>query len=161
VRPTLRRVAAWLAGAWAGLIAAIGFVVAPLLFATLARADAGRVAARLFALDATIGVCVGALLLLLAFQLARQAAERGASRFSTDMLLVLGALFCIIAGHYAIEPMMAARLRGEGGPSFAVLHGVASAFFLVKFLVVAVLAWRLTAAPAPAVSPATTAAPTS
>ena len=47
--PALRRVAAWLAGAWAGLIAAIGFVVAPMLFATLPRKDAGRVAARLFA----------------------------------------------------------------------------------------------------------------
>jgi hypothetical protein len=158
----LRRVAAWLAGAWAGLIAAIGFVVAPLVFATLPRADAGRVAARLFALDATIGVCAGALLLLLAFQLARQAAEHGASRFSTDMLLVLVALFCIIAGHYAIQPMMEARLRGEGGSSFAVLHGVASAFFLVKFLAVAVLAWRLTGAPSGRASHRpTTAGPTS
>jgi hypothetical protein len=49
VRPTLRRVAAWLAGAWAGLIGAISFVAAPILFAVLPRADAGRVAARLFA----------------------------------------------------------------------------------------------------------------
>jgi len=159
VRPTLRRVAAWLAGAWAGLIAAIGVVVAPIVFATLPRADAGRVAARLFAADATIGICAGALLLLFTFQLARRAAEQGASRFSTDMLLVLGALFCIIAGHYAIEPLMTARMRGEVGPSFAVLHGVASAFFLVKFLVVAALAWRLTGAPVRDV--ATPAAPTS
>jgi len=159
VRPTLRRVAAWLAGAWAGLIGAIGVVVAPILFATLPRADAGRVAARLFGVDATIGICAGALLLLLTFQLARRAAEQGASRFSTDMLLVLGALFCIIAGYYAIEPVMAARLRGQAGPSFAVLHGVASAFFLVKFLVVAALAWRLTGAPVRDL--ATPAAPTS
>ena len=145
--PTLRRVAAWLAGTWAGLIAAIGFVAAPILFATLPRAEAGRVAARLFAVDATIGVCAGALLLLLAFQMARRAAEEGASRFSTEMLLVLGALFCIIAGHYALQPMMEALSRGESGPSFAVLHGVASAFFAVKFAVVATLAWRLTGAP--------------
>ena len=158
--PTLRRVAAWLAGAWAGLIAAIGFVAAPLLFATLPRADAGRVAARLFAVDATIGVCAGALLLLLAFQLARRAAEQGASRFSTDMLLVLAALFCIVAGHYAVQPMMEPPLRGDNGPSFAVLHGVASAFFLVKFLAVAVVAWRLTGAPS-ARDQATTAGPTS
>jgi hypothetical protein len=43
--------------------------------------------------------------------------------------------------------MIESARRGEGGPSFAVLHGVASAFFLVKFLAVAVLAWRLTRAP--------------
>ena len=162
MRPTLRRVAAWLAGAWGGLIGAIGFVAAPIVFATLPRADAGRVAARLFGVDATIGVCAGALLLLLTFQLARRAAEDGASRFSTDMLLVLGALFCIVAGHYALQPVMEARLRGEAGPSFAVLHGAASAFFLVKFLAIAVLAWRLTGAPrAPAGAAATAAAPSS
>ena len=162
MRPTPRRVAAWLAGAWAGLVGAIGFVAAPLLFATLPRAEAGRVAARLFAVDATIGVCAGALLLLLAFQMARRAAEEGASRFSTEMLLVLGALFCIIAGHYALQPMMEARSRGESGPSFAVLHGVASAFFVVKFAVVGALAWRLTGAPRPRPSDALTAAgPTS
>jgi len=158
VTPTLRRVAAWLAGTWAGLIAAIGFVAAPIRFAPLPRADAGRVAARLFAVDATIGICAGALLLLLAFQLARRAAESGASRFSTEMLLVLGALFCIIAGHYAIQPVMEARLRGESGPSFAVLHGVASAFFVVKFFVVGAVAWRLTGAartpPSDALTPA-------
>ena len=159
MRPTLRRVAACLAGAWGGLIGAIGAVVAPVVFATLPRADAGRVAARLFAVEATIGICAGALLLLLTFQLARRAAEQGASRFSADMLLVLGALFCIVAGHYAIQPMMEARLRGEAGPSFAVLHGAASAFFLVKFLAVACLAWRLTGAPTRAA--ATAAAPTS
>jgi hypothetical protein len=147
---------------WAGLVGAVGFVVAPLLFATLPRADAGRVAARLFAVDATIGVCVGALLLVLTTQLARHAAVQGASRFSTDMLLVLGALFCIIAGHYAVEPMMQARLRGEAGPSFAVLHGVASAFFLLKFLAAGALAWRLTRAPgAPASDAATAVVPTS
>jgi len=144
VSARLRRAAAWLAGAWAGLVAGVGFVAAPVLFATLPRADAGRAAARLFEVDATVGVCAGAVLLLLCLQIARRDAERGASRFSTEMMLVLAALFAIVAGHYAIEPMIEAARRGAGGPSFAVLHGVASAFFLVKFLAVAALAWRLT-----------------
>ena len=163
MRATLPRLAAWLAGAWAGLIGAIGFVAAPLLFASLPRAEAGGVAARLFAVDATIGICAGALLLLLTFQCARRAAdEAGASRFSSDMLLVLAALFAIVAGHYALQPMIEAARRGAAGPSFAMLHGVASAFFLAKFVAVAILAWRLTRAPrAAAGDVATAAAPTS
>ena len=163
MRPALRRAASWLAGTWAGLIAGVGFVAAPALFATLPRGDAGRVAAQLFGLDATIGVCVGAVLLVLCLRLARVDSASGvSSRFSTEMLLVLGALFAIVAGHYAIQPMIESARRREGGPSFAVLHGVASAFFLVKFLAVAVLAWRLTGSTrAPAAEAATAAGPTS
>ena len=148
MRPGRRRAACWLAGAWAGLIAGVGFVAAPALFATLSRGDAGQVAAQLFKVDATIGICVGAVLLVLCLQLARVDSANGvSSRFSTEMLLVLGALFAIVAGHYAIQPMIESARRGEGGPSFAVLHGVASAFFVVKFLVVGAVAWRLTGAP--------------
>ena len=76
-------------------------------------------------------------------------AEAGGSRFSVEMVLVLGALFSIVAGHYAIEPMLASAGRGDV-PSFAVLHGIASAFFVVKFVAIAVLAWRLAGAAAPA-----------
>jgi uncharacterized membrane protein YidH (DUF202 family) len=163
VRSALRRAACWLAGAWAGLIAGVGFVAAPALFATLPRGDAGRVAAQMFKADATIGICVGAVLLVLCLQLARVASANGvSSRFSTEMLLVLGALFAIVAGYYAIQPMIESARRGEGGPSFAVLHGVASAFFLLKLAAVAALAWRLTGAPrAPAAGAATAAGPTS
>ncbi len=160
--PGLRRSAAWLAGLWAGLIAGAGFVAAPVLFATLPRADAGRAAARLFAVDAMVGLGFGAALLVLALQLARRAAAAGTSRFSAEMVLALAAIFAIVAGHYALQPMMEAAARGEGGPSFAVLHGAATAFFVVKFVAVAVLAWRLAAAPQRAPSDAATAAaPTS
>jgi hypothetical protein len=158
----LRRAAAGLAGAWAGLVAGVGFVAAPVLFATLARADAGRAAARLFALDAMIGVDLGAVLLVLCLQLARRDAEHGASRLSGEMLLVLAALFCIVAGHYALAPMLESARGSGSGPSFAVLHGVSSAFFLVKFIAIAGLAWRLTGPPrAPASDAARAAAPTS
>ena len=143
-----RRAAVCLAGLWAGMIAAIGFVAAPLLFATLPRADAGRLAARLFGADAAIGLGVGALLLVLALHDARTRAAAGSSRFSAEMVLVLAALFCIVAGHYAIQPMLASTGRGDR-PSFAFLHGVASAFLVVKLVVVAVLAWRFAGPTAP------------
>jgi len=158
----MRRAACWLAGAWAGLMAGVGFVAAPTLFATLSRTDAGQAAALLFKVDATIGIVVGAVLLVLSLRLARADSAHGvSSRFSTEMLLVLVALFAIVAGHYAIQPMIESARRGEGGPSFAVLHGVASAFFVVKFVAVAILAWRLTGARAPASDAANPAARTS
>jgi hypothetical protein len=160
--PLLRRAAASLAGVWAGIVAGLGFVAAPILFATLPRGDAGRVAGRLFAVDATLGICVGAVLLLLTLQLARHGAERGASRFSVEMMCALGALFCIVAGHYALVPMMEAAGRGEPAPSFAVLHGLASGFFVAKFACIAALAWRLVGAPRErGADIATAAAPTS
>jgi len=156
-----RRAAAWLAGVWCGLVGAVGFVAAPLLFATLPRGDAGRVATRLFAVDAALGLGFGTVLLVLALQDAKRNTAARGSRFSVEMVLALAALFSVVAGHYAIEPMLAAAAHGEG-PSFATLHGVASVFFVVKFVAVAVLAWRLGRAPAPgAEGDATTAAPTS
>ena len=134
----LARFAGWLAGLWAGAIAATGFVAAPTLFAVLPRADAGRVAARLFQIDANVGLAAGVILLILATRGADAVRPAGSSRFS-------------------VEPMIEAARRGEGGPSFAVLHGVGSVFFVAKFLAVAVLAWRLTARR----GAATSAAPTS
>jgi len=152
----LRQAAAWLSGAWAGLIAGIGFVAAPTLFATLPRGDAGRVAARLFAIDAYLGLALGGMVLALALREARDRSD-GGSRFSVEMVLALGAIFCVVAGHFALQPMIDAARAGTSGVSFAVLHGVASAFFLVKFGAVAALAWRLAAG-----SPGATAAgPTS
>jgi hypothetical protein len=98
-----------------------------------------------FAADAAIGVVVGALLLVLTLQEARERAEAsGTSRFSAEMALALAAIVCVVAGHYAIGEMLPAARRGEG-PSFAVLHGVSTAFFVAKFAAVAVLAWRLAA----------------
>ena len=152
----LARFAGWLAGLWAGAVAAIGFVAAPTLFSVLPRADAGRVAARLFEIDAYIGLAAGVALLMLAMRGSDAMRPAGSSRFSVELMLVLGAIFCIVAGQFAVQPMIESARRGEGGPSFAVLHGVASAFFVLKFVLVAALAWRLTAGRS-----ATTAAPTS
>jgi hypothetical protein len=152
----LRQLAAWLSGGWAGLVAGIGFVAAPALFSTLARADAGRAAARLFALDAYLGLGLGAMLLVLALRDSHARALAGGSRFGAELMLALGALFCIVAGYFALQPMIEAARNGAPGPSFALLHRVAAAFFVVKFVAVAVLAWRLAGAGDP-----TAAAPTS
>lgn len=155
--PTLaERFAGWIAGIWTGVMVAIGFVAAPTLFAILPRGDAGRVAARLFEIDAYVGLAAALVLLVLAMRSPRALHRIATSRFSVELMLVLAALFCIVAGYFAVQPMIESARRGEGGPSFAVLHGVASAFFAVKVAVVAALAWRLTGRRGGATAAATT-----
>jgi hypothetical protein len=132
---------------------AIGFIAAPALFSLLPRADAGRVAGRLFRIEATVGPALGAVLLILALQQAREAATAGGSRFSTEMLLALGALVCIVAGHFGLQPMIEVARAGAGPASFAVLHGAAALFFVARLALVATLAWRLTGAGASSPGP--------
>ena len=138
-----RRAGCALAGVWAGLMAGVGFIAAPALFSLLSRADAGRVAGRLFLVDAYLGLAFGVAVLLIARHLAQADADRGGSRFSAEMVLALVALFCTVAGHFGLQPMLEAARAGEGRASFAVLHGAAAVFFLVKLAAVASLAWRL------------------
>jgi hypothetical protein len=146
VKPaTLARLGAWLAGIWAGLMVGIGLIAAPALFAELPRADAGRLANRLFSIDATVGICLGAVLTIIAAQLGRERAERGTgSRFGRELLLALAALLCLVFGYYAVQPMMETALAGGGPLSFAALHAIASTFFILRLAVVATVAWLFT-----------------
>ncbi len=139
-----RRIGAWLAGAWLGEMAAVAFVAAPIVFSLLPHADAGRVASRLFGLDATIGLAAGAILVVVGLQLGQMMAERQAgSRFSAELGLALVALACIVAGSYALQPMLEAAREGQGTLSFGALHAISMAFFGLRIVVVGVLAWRL------------------
>lgn len=134
----LRQCAGWLAGLWAGEIVCVGVLAAPAAFATLARPDAGRFVGRVFEQDAYLALAVAALLLLLE----RRQGREGAPVFSVNVLLLLGALFCVVAGYFAVLPLMAQARAGQGGMSFMALHLVSTVFFAAKGLMVAVLAWR-------------------
>ena len=141
-----RRIAAWLSGVWAGLLLGVGFIAAPTGFAAAPAEVAGRIASRLFAQEADFSLALAVLLLLLLRQVARDAARmRLGSVFSTDMLLVLGTLFCTVAGTFAVQPMMAAAKAGQAAVSFSALHGVSAGLFALKALLVLALAWRLSA----------------
>ena len=141
------RLAGLLPGLWLGLLLAIALIAAPSLFALLERADAGRVAGRLFALEAQTSLVLAVLLVIVErARAARRAEAGGGSRLSPELLLVLGALFCTVLGHYALEPMIAAARAGSGRWSFAALHGAATGFYALKTLLVAALAWRSAAA---------------
>jgi hypothetical protein len=141
----MARFAALLAGLWAGALLCIAALAAPAAFALLATVDAGRLVGRLFAHEAAMSLALAIVLFLFERRRTRAAAEAGrGSALSANLLLVLGALFCTVAGYYAIQPMMAAARAGQGAWSFGALHAVSAAFFGLKAVLVVALAWRLT-----------------
>lgn len=129
---------------WAGVLLCIALLATPAPFATLAKADAGRVVAHIFVREAWLSLLLGAALLALARRDAARHAESGlGSQFSTEMLLALGAIFCTVLGYFALQPMMAAAKAGEATPlSFGQLHGLSFGLFGVKIALVCWLAVR-------------------
>ena len=128
-----------LPGLWAGWLACVALLATPAGFALLPRVDAGRLAGRMLAQEAYTSLALGVVLLLLE----RLAARRGGGpQFSTGMVLVLGALFCTVAGYFAIQPMMPAARAGQGPLSFGALHAISSVFYALKCALVVALAWR-------------------
>jgi hypothetical protein len=141
----LQPVATVIAGAWSGVLVCIGAIAAPAAFATLARADAGRLVGRFFMVEAYLSLALAVLLFLIERRRTRDAAEAGqVSLLSANLVLLLGTLFCTVAGYFAIEPMMAAARAGQGPWSFGALHAVSSGLFALKGVLVLALAWRLT-----------------
>ena len=138
------RWAALLAGLWAGVLGCIGALAAPSAFATLASADAGRVVARMLLAEAYFSLAMTCVLFAIERTRSHQAAAVGAgSVFSLNLVLLFGTLFCTVAGHFAVQPMMAAARAGQGPWSFGALHAVSGGFFALKGLLVLALAWRL------------------
>ncbi|RDS97782.1 DUF4149 domain-containing protein, partial [Burkholderia contaminans] len=66
------RVFRLLSAVWVGSLLTIGYAVAPVLFKTLERMTAGSVAAKLFRIEAILGVVCGVLLLALSNQQVRR-----------------------------------------------------------------------------------------
>jgi len=138
------RLGALSAGLWAGILICIGLIAAPAPFATLASADAGRVVSRIFAQEAYLSLALAVVLFLIVRKQAKMAAAAGTgSIVNANVLLVLGTLFCTVAGYFAVQPMLEAARAGQGRFSFGALHGASMAFFALKGLLVLVLAWRL------------------
>ncbi|MGY4828779.1 DUF4149 domain-containing protein [Sphaerotilaceae bacterium SBD11-9] len=147
MRVDIRRLAACIAGLWAGLIAGIAALGAPSVFASLPSEAAGRVVGRMFMQEAYLGLAVSVILLLMVRGLARTDSQSGrGSVFSANVVLVLGTLFCTMFGYFALQPMMAAARAGQGALPFGLLHGASAVFFGLKGLLALVLTWRLAAA---------------
>jgi hypothetical protein len=142
----LARFAKLLAALWLGLVVTLGGVTAPLAFQVLERGLAGQLAGACFRLEAQLSLGAAMLLFMVHRKIAQQQAEAGqGSRISTELLLVLGALFCTVLGYFALQPMMEAARAGTGIYSFGTLHGASSLLFLLKGVLLLVLVWRGTA----------------
>ena len=121
---------------WAGSLWTVGYVAAPTFFATLPdRMLAGTVAGNLFRVEAWLSMGCGVLLLAL-YGIARELPNR-----RTLLWLAAAMLACTLVGYFGIQPYMAA-LKAAAGPEgvmegatrarFGMLHGVASAIYLVQ-----------------------------
>lgn len=142
-RTAATRWAAALAAGWAGVLLCIAVVAAPAAFATLAVPDAGRVVGRIFAQEAWFSLALALFLLGFERRRAHRAAVAGSgSEFSAETGLLLGTMFCTVAGYFAIQPMLAAARAGQGTWSFGALHALSSALFALKAILIVALAWR-------------------
>ncbi|MDB5817626.1 MAG: hypothetical protein JWQ11_1266 [Rhizobacter sp.] len=139
----VQRAGAVLAGIWIGVLLAIAGIATPALFALLEPGQAGKVAGRVLAIEAYVSLAMCVVLFGIERSKARSVvAEGSGSVMTTNILLVLGALFCTVAGYFAVVPMMDAARAGQGRLSFGALHGISSGFYLLKMILVLCLAWR-------------------
>jgi hypothetical protein len=135
-----------LPGLWFGLLLAIGLIATPAASGSLDKASFGAVARAIFAREAPASLVFGILILVIERRdaLARHMAT-GASQFSVEMMLAVGALFCTVAGYYGLQPAMEqARSGAAMALSFMQLHAISLGLFGVKGLLVLALAWKAT-----------------
>jgi hypothetical protein len=133
---------------WAGSLWTIGYLAAPLLFATLPdRVLAGTIAGSLFRLEAWISVACAILLLLLFRADTHLPSRRTCTR------ILLGMLLCVLIGYFALQPLMAeiravaSQTGGVMGDAlrfrFGILHGLASVFYLLQSILAALLVIKI------------------
>ena len=133
---------------WAGVLLCVALIATPAPFAVLDGPTAGRVVGRIFLQEAWLSLVLAVLLLSAERARARLAAEiELSSVLNTEMLLILCAVFCTVAGYFGVQPLLPAARAGQGALSFGQLHAASAAFFGVKILLVLALAWRGVAAP--------------
>jgi hypothetical protein len=132
------------AALWAGSLWAVGYVVAPTLFASVNSTLAGEMVGRLLRSEAWLSIaCAAAMLVLLRF-----APELDARRRRLLNMLVLGMLACTLVVYLGIQPVMA-QLREAAGPGgvrgspqwtqFAILHGISQLVYVIESVLGAVL----------------------
>ncbi|CAN5255187.1 DUF4149 domain-containing protein [soil metagenome] len=134
---------------WVGSLWAVGYVVAPTLFATLYdKVLAGTIAGSLFRIEAWLSLACAFLLTVLTWS----AAKIEAAPMRTQLKLIGAMLGCTLLGYFALHPFIAA-LREAAGPGgvmasearlqFGILHGISSAIYFIQSLIGAALILKL------------------
>lgn len=119
--------------AWIGALWAVGYLAAPVLFASLeSRALAGQLAGAMFTKVACLSVVAAIALLLIQWR-------RGWRLARWRSLVTAAMLVLIVIGELWVRPMMATAAP----PDFGRLHGLAQGIYLL----VSVLGLALAAAP--------------
>ncbi|NDP37138.1 MAG: DUF4149 domain-containing protein [Rhodoferax sp.] len=132
----LSRLPFWAAALWWGSLSTIGFLVVPLLFATLPSPTlAGQMAARLFSAQTWVS-CVCALLLLMSSR-QNQALTPVPAAHAAIIYIVSGMLLAALA-EFAVAPRIVAR------ENLRLWHSVGSAMYLLQWLCAGVTFWKLT-----------------
>jgi len=141
-----------LATLWVGVLWAVGCLVAPTLFATLAdRALAGAIAGNLFRVVAWLSLAVGAVLLLLQI-LAERRARLPYSK--STRYLVIAMMVCTVLGYFCLQPFMAelrvalyslqdAAQIADAKRQFGLFHGASTAIYIVQSLLGVALILKL------------------
>ena len=149
---TAQRVFVYIFALWLGSLVTIGYVVAPVLFATLHDTQvAGMIAGQLFRIEGTISLVVGVALIVFANLLVK----RGLAHYKQVRWYLLAMLIGAAIVAFILQPMMNAMREealAQGFPvmlsplaaSFGRLHGVSSVLYLIQTLLGLVLMWRLT-----------------
>lgn len=147
-----KRLVLILSGLWLGVILAVGYLVAPTLFASIPdRQLAGLVAGEVFKITTILTVILQVSLMFLVNGLVK----RGVSEYRPVRWYVLIILLLAMVGGYVIAPWMnelrlLAQESGHAimdsvyGPTFARLHGVSSSLFLSEAVLGLLLFWKLT-----------------
>ncbi len=116
---------------WVGAIWGIGYLAVPVLFATLDdRQLAGALAGQMFSLMNIVGLVCGAILMALAFVLARPVSR-------TRVISIAVMVLVVVVLTFVLQPMMqelkASGLAagGEAAARFGQLHGISSGLYLL------------------------------
>ena len=142
MNPFAERLRRLLPGLWLGLLLTI-VLATTAASGVLDKPGFGTLARALFAREAPLSLALGMVLLMAERRAALIRHETaGATQFSAEMLLAVGALFCTVCGYYALEPLMEQARVGASALTFLQWHAISLAFFGVKGLLVLALAWQ-------------------
>lgn len=132
---------------WIGGIWAIGYIAAPVLFASLGDKQlAGLLAGKLFGVIAWVGIASAVYLLLYRF------VRDGASALKTLFFWIIVVMLALtLAGHFGIQPILQG-LKDQAMPQavmqsvfsdrFQRWHGVSSIVYLIESVLGLILVWR-------------------